>query len=85
MAVRNTQGMPRIEVRTDITKDLHERLIAECGHCGCHIRGFVAIAIAKEIAARKKKRIEEAQEGILEGQIELGAASGADTVFTGVK
>lgn len=77
MAVRNTQGMPRIEVRTDITKDLHERLVAECGHCGCHIRGFVSIAIAHEIAARKRKRVQEAELEILEGQLEMESASGS--------
>jgi len=76
MAIRNAQGMPRIEVRTDISKDLHERLIAECGHCGCHIRGFVAIAIAHEIAARKKKRIDDAAIDILDGQMEMESASG---------
>lgn len=76
MAIRNAQGMPRIEVRTDITTDLHERLVAECGHCGCHIRGFVAIAIAHEIAARKKKRVEEATTDILDGQMEMESVSG---------
>lgn len=75
MAVKNAQGMPRIEVRTSITKELHDRLTAECGHCGCHINGFVSVAIAREIAARKKKRLEEAHLDIIQGQLELEASS----------
>ena len=76
MAFKNTQGMPRIEVRASITKDLHERLVAECGHCGCHIQGFVAVAIAHEIVARKGKRVEEAHNAILDGQEEMALVNG---------
>lgn len=77
MGTPNAQGMPRIEVRTSITPDLHRRLLAECGHCGCHVKGFVAIAIAHEIAARKKKRLEEAHLDAIEGQLELEAINGS--------
>jgi hypothetical protein len=35
-------------------------MMAECGECGCHISGFVAIAIAHEVANRKKTRKEAA-------------------------
>jgi hypothetical protein len=76
MAVKNAQGMPRVEVRSSITRDLHDRLTAECGHCGCHINGFVAVAIAREIAARKKKRLEEAHLDIIQGQLEMEATVG---------
>ena len=76
MAVKNAQGMPRIEVRASITKDLHDRLTAECGYCGCHINGFVAVAIAHEIAVRKKKRLEEAHDAILDGQEEMALVNG---------
>jgi len=64
----------RVEIKARITEDLHSRLIAECGHCGCYINGFVAIAIAHEIAARKSRRVQAANHAILAGQISIEEA-----------
>jgi len=49
-------NFPRMEVKARISKDLHARMMAECGHCGCHINGFIAIAIAHEVAKRRAAR-----------------------------
>jgi hypothetical protein len=76
MAVKNAQGMPRIEVRASITLDLHHRLVAECGLCGCHINGFITTAIAREIGARKLRRAKEADQLILMGQLGVEAVDG---------
>lgn len=46
----------RVEVKARITEDLHRRMLAELGECGCSINGFVNIAIAREVAYRRAKR-----------------------------
>lgn len=51
---------PRVEIKARITKSLYERLTAECGLCGCSYNGFLTLAIAKEIAARRARRNQEA-------------------------
>lgn len=71
MAARLDPGIRRIEVKASITEDLHGRLVAECGHCGCHLNGFIAIAIANEIAARKGRRRDAANHAVLVGQLSL--------------
>lgn len=60
MAVKQTTNSPRVEVKTRISTDLHRRMVEECGICACHINGFIAIAIAHEVASRKVKRNREA-------------------------
>jgi hypothetical protein len=71
MAARLDPKIRRIEVKASITEDLHGRLITECGHCGCHINGFIAIAIANEIAERKSRRRATANAAVLAGQIDI--------------
>lgn len=61
----------RVEVKARITEDLHSRLVAEAGHCGCHLNGFIAIAIANEIASRKSRRKSAADRAILAGQLSI--------------
>jgi hypothetical protein len=56
MTNRQTTNFPRVEVKARISSDLHRRLLDECGHCGCHINGFIAIAIAHEVAKRRRER-----------------------------
>lgn len=60
MAIRQAVNFPRVEVKARISSDLHRRLLEECGLCACHVNGFVAIAIAHEVARRKQARKEEA-------------------------
>lgn len=62
--------MRRVEVKARITEDLHRRLVDEIGHCGCSINGFLALAIAREIGARKARRVLEANNAVLAGQLE---------------
>lgn len=56
MAIQQKINFPRTEVKARISTDLHTRMMAECGHCGCHINGFISIAIAHEVAKRRKDR-----------------------------
>lgn len=60
MARQNPTTEPRVEVKARITKSLHDRLIAECGHCSCSLSGFMTLAVAKEISARRARRNQEA-------------------------
>lgn len=53
-------NFPRVEVKARISTDLHRRMLEECGQCGCHINSFIAIAIAHEVANRKRKRDSDA-------------------------
>ena len=71
MAAKLDQNVRRVEVKAQITEDLHGRLVAECGHCGCHQNGFIAIAIANEIAARKGRRRDAANHAVLVGQLTM--------------
>jgi len=61
----------RKELKVRITKSLYERLMAECGECGCTMNAVVTLAIAREIAHRRQRRSEEANARILAGQIEM--------------
>lgn len=72
MAVKQTSVYPRIEVKARIAPHLHKRMVEECGMCGCHINGFIATAIAHEVADRKAKRNKEAAAYIdsIAGQVE---------------
>lgn len=65
MAIKQAVNSPRTQVQARISTDLHARMLAECGHCGCHVNGFIAIAIAHEVANRKKSR-KEATDAYLE-------------------
>jgi hypothetical protein len=56
MAVKQTTNFPRVEVKARISADLHRRLLEECAQCACHVNGFIAIAIAHEVAVRRRKR-----------------------------
>jgi len=69
MAIRQAANFPRTEVKARISTDLHARMMAECGHCGCHINGFIAIAIAHEVAKRRKER--QAQADVYMEQIAM--------------
>jgi hypothetical protein len=71
MAIRTFKPLKRVEVKARITEELHSRLVAECGYCGCHLNGFIAIAIAHEIAARKTRRKSAADHATLAGQISI--------------
>jgi len=77
MLVRNGQGMPRIEVRAHLTPEQHARMMAELNHCGCNVKGFVTVAIMREVARRKKERVEQANLDIVAGQLELEAGDNA--------
>lgn len=68
---------PRVELKVRITKSLHDRLIAECGQCGCSYNGFMTLAIAKEIAARRSRRNQEAYVESIAQAIELESAANA--------
>lgn len=70
MAIRQPTNFPRVEVKARISTDLHKRLVDECGICACHINGFIAIAIAHEVARRRKDRKEEADKYIDDMTIE---------------
>lgn len=77
MAILGPQGMPRIEVRGHLTVEQHQRMMAELNHCGCNVKGFVTIAIMREIARRKKERVENAHLDMIAGQLELEQANDA--------
>lgn len=77
MATLSRQGFPRIEVRAHLTPDQHARMMAELNHCGCNVKGFVTVAIMREIARRKKERVEQANIDVLAGQLELEEANDA--------
>lgn len=77
MTVLGPQGMPRVEVRAHLTLEQHSRMMAELRHCGCNVKGFVTVAIMREVARRKKERVEQAQLEILAGQLELEEANNA--------
>jgi hypothetical protein len=62
MAVRQVENHPRAEVRARISADLHRRMLDECGLCACHVSGFIAMAIAHEVASRRKTRKEAADD-----------------------
>ncbi len=72
MTVKPATNFPRVEVKARISSDLHSRMVQECGHCGCHVNGFIAIAIAHEVARRKTMRKNQADAYIDEiaGQVE---------------
>ena len=78
MAAKLDPNVRRVEVKASITEDLHGRLTAECGHCGCHLSGFIAIAIANEIAARKRIRRDTANHAVLVGQLSLDEGKPAE-------
>jgi len=59
MAIKQTANLPRVEVKARISTDLHRRLVEECGLCGCHMNGVIAIAIAREVAYRRNQRKKE--------------------------
>ena len=69
--VRTLVPEKRIEVKARITEDLHARLVAECGECGCALNGFIAIAIAHEIADRKQRRQAAQNYAIIAGQLSM--------------
>ena len=69
--VRTHVPEKRVEVKARITEDLHARLVAECGECGCALNGFIAIAIAHEIADRKQRRQAAKSHTTLAGQLSL--------------
>lgn len=73
----NSQGMARIEVRAHLTPEQHARMMAELNHCGCNVKGFVTVAIMREIARRKKERVEQTHLDIIAGQLELEEANNA--------
>lgn len=61
----------RIEVKARITEDLHARMVAECGVCGCALNFFMATAIAHEIADRKQRRQAANNHAVLVGQLSI--------------
>ncbi len=63
--------MRRVEVKSRITGELYERLCIELEFCGCSVSGFLALAIAREIANRKRTRALSAEVEILEGQMDI--------------
>jgi len=77
MIIRQTTNFPRVEVKARISADLHKRMVEECGNCGCHINGFIAIAIAHEVASRKKRRAEESYLEEIAGQLRMDVSSSA--------
>lgn len=77
MAVKPIGNYPRVEVKARISSDLHKRMVEECGNCGCHINGFIAIAIAHEVATRKKRRNEESYLEEIAGQLRMDVSSDA--------
>jgi hypothetical protein len=62
---------PRVELRVRITKSLHDRLVAECGYCGCSQNALITLGLARELGARKSRRSEAANHAILAGQIDI--------------
>lgn len=77
MTRRNPTVEPRVEIKVRITESLHERLTAECGLCGCSYNGFMTLAIAKEIAARRSRRNQEAYVESIAQAIEIESAANA--------
>lgn len=77
MTIRQVTNFPRVEVKARISSDLHRRMVEECGNCGCHQNGFIAIAIAHEVAARKKRRAEEQYLEEIAGQLRMDVSSSA--------
>lgn len=69
--------VPRRDLKVRITESLHERLTAECGHCGCSLNAVVTLAIAREIALRQKRRKEAADHAILVGQLRIESMDNA--------
>lgn len=61
----------RRELRVRITKSLYERLVAECGECGCTMNAVVTLAIAREISKRRAQRKQDADNEVLKGQIDI--------------
>ena len=61
----------RRELRVRITRSLYERLVAECGECGCTMNAVVTLAIAREINKRRAQRKQEADNTVLRGQIDI--------------
>lgn len=77
MPRENPTVEPRVELKVRITKSLHDRLVAECGHCGCSYNGFMTLAIAKEIASRRARRGQEAYLESIAKAVELEEAHNA--------
>lgn len=77
MATAQHNGFPRVEVRAHLTEEQHARMMAELKYCGCNVKGFVTVAIMREIARRKAERVEQARVEILAGQLELEEANNA--------
>lgn len=61
----------RRELKVRVTQSLYERLVAECGECGCTINAVVTLAIAREISKRRAQRKLEADNAVLKGQIDI--------------
>lgn len=77
MTRKNPTIEPRVELKVRITKSLHDRMTAECGQCGCSYNGFMALAIAREIAIRRSRRNQEAYTESIAKAIELEKAHNA--------
>lgn len=67
----------RRELRVRITKSLYERLVAECGECGCTMNSVVTLAIAREISKRRAERTRDADGMVLSGQIDIEGSTNA--------
>lgn len=61
----------QVQVTARISKELYDRLVAECGHCGCAMNSIVRNAIASEIHRRRLNRKQAADHAILAGQIDV--------------
>jgi len=61
----------RRELKIRIHESLYERLVAECGECGCSLNAVVTLGIAREVNRRREERQRNAQAAILAGQIAM--------------
>lgn len=70
-------GEPRVEIRARLTKDLYNKLQAECGHCGCSLNAVITLAIAREIQLRSRRRSEVTKARQLPGQLKIESIDNA--------
>jgi hypothetical protein len=56
-----TTDEPRVELKIRITRNLYDRLVQECGLCGCTQNAVVTIGLAREVARRQGERQRAAQ------------------------
>lgn len=70
-------GEPRVEIRARLTKDLYNKLQAECGHCGCSCNAVVTLAIAREVQIRTRRRQEVSKARQLPGQVAIESTDNA--------